>query len=60
MVDRHHQTEAMRRDIATSTDPQWMREQYGQPEQFSKAFIIVTALVGALAFYGVFAAIASI
>ena len=59
MIDRHTQLESMRRDIAASTDPAWVRQQYGQ-EQFSKTFIIVTALVGALAFYGVFAAIASI
>jgi hypothetical protein len=59
VIPQHQQSEAFRKAIRGSTDPQWVREQFHE-EQFSPAFIIVAACVGALAFYGVFAAIASI
>lgn len=63
MIPQHKQSEAHRsqllRQVPYSTDPQRLRDMAGE-EQFSKAFVIVAALVGALAFYGVFAAIASI
>lgn len=60
MIDRNHQSEACRRDqIRTSTDPQWVREQYGE-HQFSTRFLIVAYSVLALACYGIFSAIAAI
>jgi hypothetical protein len=63
MVDEHtrlaESRRALREQIKWSTDPEWVREQMGE-HQFSKTFIVVAACVGALAFYGVFAAIASI
>jgi hypothetical protein len=63
MIDRHTQSEAARRalreQLKYSTDPEWVRQQMGE-HQFSRTFIVVALLVGVLAFYGVFAAIASI
>ena len=63
MIDEHtrlaESRRALREQIKWSTDPEWVREQLDE-HQFSKAFIIVAACVGALACYGVLAAIASI
>jgi hypothetical protein len=59
MIDHLKRSEQFRRAIRGSTDPQWVREQFHE-EQFSRTFIFVTLCVGALAMYGVFAAIASI
>jgi hypothetical protein len=59
MVSEHARLEAMRRDIATSTDPAWMRRYYGV-HQFSPAFIIGLPIVGAILLFILFYAAASI
>lgn len=59
MISRHCQHEQMRRDIATSTDPQWHRDRLGVP-QYSRTFIIVVWFIGFMAAWGIFAATASI
>lgn len=62
MISRHCQHEAMRRDrlIRTSTDPQWVREQLGQPHQYSRTFVICMLFLGTAAAYGILFACASI
>jgi hypothetical protein len=51
-MDRYHQTEAARRAIREqlkwSTDPEYIRRQLDE-HQFSKAFVIVAAIIGGLA-----------
>ena len=63
MIDEHSRLaesrRALREQIKWSTDPEWVREQLDE-HQFSRTFIVVALLVGVLAFYGVFAAVASI
>jgi hypothetical protein len=63
MIDEHtrlaESRRALREQIKWSTDPEWVREQLDE-HQFSRTFIVVALLVGVLAFYGVFAAVASI
>lgn len=60
MVDHLQRSEMFRKMVRESTDPQWVREQLGHPHQYSRTFCIIMACIGALALYGVFAAVASI
>ena len=60
MVSEHERLEAFRRDVAASTDPQWVREQLGHPHQYSRTFCLCMAIIGALAFSAAFIAIGSI
>jgi hypothetical protein len=50
MVSEHARLEAVRRDIATSTDPIWMRQQHGVDSAPSKMFAIVAVWMGAVVF----------
>lgn len=46
MIDRNHQSEQFRRAIRGSTDPQWVREQYGIHQHSSlQIFAIVTLAI---------------
>lgn len=48
-----------KRSIAASTDPAWMREQYGV-HQYSRTFTVCMLFLGTAAAYGILFACASI
>jgi hypothetical protein len=60
MMSEHERFVRFQQMVRSSTDPQFVRQQFGQPHQYSKTFTVCMLVLGTLAAYGILFAVASL